>query len=467
MLALVVAKYCLFTSYASCQSYKSIPAQSDLYLYGNSTPIALVTPAGPRPLSSPLLAAMVFWSPNTLPVSPETDRGDQYTLEVVCPQPYTVLSLNNSETPVYEILSYRIKMVRHKYINRRNGFRKGNSQHLVWSKQVKINDTSPASNAKYLRLPRNEMEEICNEDLKMYDSDRNEILNVHILRPSPARKTALESAQEATCEDELDRYKLWHCGKVQEMFSQAHRQHTASAPQCTGTLQIDKGASTRRGFGWKERLRCNICRFVSPSYELYKTIPSNKPGPKKVDLNYTCHTGLMHTGISGYGLSLTLASMNAAGPHPSALQKTANVVGEAIVKENSKDMQCIRQSLKRNNTRKGLRPDAGINMAVDARYNNRMESSTGNSPFQAATQATQLFVEHETPGRKIISLVTRNKLCQTARRLEAKLRRRQSSEEITCPNHPGYCSANVGQDAVIGKTVYEKHVVTCFSNKSF
>ena len=342
-------------------------------------------------------------------------------------------------------------MVKHRRIHGKCGFQKGHKYHAIRKKASQQTTETPSNRTQYLRLPVNELNEICDSDLKMYDADRREILDIHILRPLRASLSTLEQAYAAPCADKSDRYKIVHQGKLKKLLSDGMQLHLASSPNCKGVVELDNDASVRRGFGWKERLICLKCGFTSPYQELYNTLPPEKPGkpgPKRVDLNYTCHGGLFHTGSSSYAFALTMAAMNAPGPQPHSLQRTANVMGTAVVAENERDMRTIRDSLRRNNQQKGLPANAGINMAVDARYNNRIYSNSGNSPFQAGTQATQLYVEHETPGRKIINVVTKNKLCQTAR-IDAHTRK----HEVTCPDHPGHCSANLQQHAVIGRHI--------------
>lgn len=54
------------------------------------------------------------------------------------------------------------------------------------------------------------------------------------------------------------------------------------------------------------------------------------------------------------------------------------------------------------------------------------------------------MVENVTPAKKIISVYTGNKLCQQGSRL------RQKGQNVTCPNHPGRCTANLQQLDTIG-----------------
>jgi hypothetical protein len=78
-------------------------------------------------------------------------------------------------------------------------------------------------------------------------------------------------------------------------------------------------------------------------------------------------------------------------------------------------------------------------------------SSTGTTPFQAGTQVTDSMIDNNTKDKKIVSLFTRNKLCNVASRLRGK------GFNIICPNHDGLCTANLAEDAVIGnETVYSK-----------
>ena len=278
-------------------------------------------------------------------------------------------------------------MVHHKRILRKNGFKVGH-RYIPSTSRYKGKD----SPAKYHRLGGNTLQEACNGNvnLKMHDSDGKECLNTHLLRSLlPAKEACLGMTEELGTSDRLNSYRLWHIRKAQQMFHEAFRSHQAESPNCKGLPRIDELASERRGLGWRERMMCDTCSFRTKYFELYNTLPTSKPGRKPVDLNYTCHVGLMHTGISSTGFTNTFAAMNIEAPEPHSLQRTANSVGKKMVEENELDMKKVKVNLKQLNLIKGLNINAPINVATDARYNNRMYSGIGKTPYHAASQATR------------------------------------------------------------------------------
>ena len=52
-----------------------------------------------------------------------------------------------------------------------------------------------------------------------------------------------------------------------------------------------------------------------------------------------------------------------------------------------------------------------LNIEVDCRYSNPTHASTGNTPFQVATQMTQLVAENLTTSKKIIGKNFKSQLC--------------------------------------------------------
>jgi hypothetical protein len=73
--------------------------------------------------------------------------------------------------------------------------------------------------------------------------------------------------------------------------------------------------------------------------------------------------------------------------------------------------------------------DDFISVSGDARYNNRLESGVGKTPFQPATQSVYCISENETPNKDIICANIDNMLCDTAQLMRAKGR------NVKCPNH--------------------------------
>ena len=196
---------------------------------------------------------------------------------------------------------------------------------------------------------------------------------------------------------------------------------------------------------WTERLKCDTCSYVFDTYNLYNTIDSKKRGPKAADINRMVHVGLSHTGLGPSGFQRTCLAMGIPPPTITGLQKASNIVCAQLAEENEQDMERIQGEFKQVNAHRGLPEDTPIDVAMDACYKNRPFSTVGKSPFQAGTQMTQVTCELSTSSKKVVAVTYKNKLCHKARLQEQK-----TGKVVTCPNHPGHCSANIQPDAVIG-----------------
>ena len=94
------------------------------------------------------------------------------------------------------------------------------------------------------------------------------------------------------------------------------------------------------------------------------------------------------------------------------------------------------------NEAKGLECNAGIRVALDSKYNTKLNAGWGKTPFQPATQSSSTLVEQESGQNWIIGIHVMNKLCSICSRL------RRGSEEVC--KHKGTCSANIPMSASIG-----------------
>ena len=334
--------------------------------------------------------------------------------------------------------------VKRKRTNKKNGFQVGNTLHKLRGSNLKTNmyENLPF---KYLRLRHCSLEDLAGADMQLLDEDGQPHCNVRILRPLKNSRTALEEAAIADRGNEMDSYRIVHLEKVEEMYRTAGIQHKSASPDCTGNLKFDQGGEEQRGLAWCETLKCCDCSFRSGKFKLYREIDSGRPGRKAADINLSVHSGLSHTPIAAAGLSKIVTSMNIPPPSERQLQRNANKVGQILVEENTKHMQEIHKNLHEVSKLKGLSEDAPHDLEMDCRYNNPIYSGVGRTPFQAGTQVTQVVCEQTTSKKQIVWLTNKSKLCQTARLLE-----RQTGKEVTCPHHPGHCSANLPTDAVIG-----------------
>lgn len=297
--------------------------------------------------------------------------------------------------------------------------------------------------ARYVRLPLNDYKRVTSDGPSSIDG--TSCLNVHLLRPSAAQQKSLETAQESQNANDFDSYRMWHAERTQILLFRAQKGHQSSSPACRGLLSMDREGEIKRGLAWAERMKCDSCDFVSETVKLYKKLKTSKPGPKPADINYSLQVGLSHAGMSNTGMARVILASNTPAPSLRHMQRTANKVGELLIQENESDMANIRTDLRRINKMRGLAPDAPIMIEMDARYNNPIYSGLGNTPYQAATQATHVTCEQSTSQKQVIAVNIKSKLCQQARRHEIK-----TGREVKCPEHPGHCSANLAEDAVIG-----------------
>ncbi|VDI34474.1 Hypothetical predicted protein [Mytilus galloprovincialis] len=107
-------------------------------------------------------------------------------------------------------------------------------------------------------------------------------------------------------------------------------------------------------------------------------------------------------------------------------------------------MQDIRRNLAEENKLCSLSNEIFVRVESDCRYNNPLINS-GTTPFQAGIKVVCTMSENNTSAKQIVSFFTGNKLCSVATRLRGK------GIEIICPIHGGVCTANIAEDASIGK----------------
>ena len=327
--------------------------------------------------------------------------------------------------------------------NRKHGFQKG---HAWYQRKDSTSRSVNELPFRYLRLQHCLLEDIAGASVQMLDEDGIPQYNVRVLRPRKDTRSALESAAMVQNGNELDSYRIVHLEKVQEMYIDALKQHESVSPACDGSLRFDQDGEVQHGLAWQETLKCSKCQFRSEKCKLYKEIDTGKRGKKAADINLSVHVGTSHTPISCTGLNKIIVSMNIPPPSRRHLQRNSNKVADILVQENTQHMQGICQNLQEINVLKGLSPDAPHDLEVDCRYNNPVYSAVGRSPFQAGTQVTQVVCEQTTSRKQIVCLTNKSKLCQTARMWEHR-----TGREVTCPDHPGECSANLPVDATIGK----------------
>ena len=225
---------------------------------------------------------------------------------------------------------------------------------------------------------------------------------------------------------------------TQDLFHDAMTEHRALTSECRGKLEWDMSAEQQWGLGWKERLKCNTCPYLSRLTPLYQEIYTHKRGRRAAAINKGLQIGMKTTGISNQGMRNILLAANIPPPSAASMQVQANQVGEAIVELNEQSMANIREDLHKKTA------GAPIRIEGDARYNNPLFSGGGKTPFQPATQVTYTVCENTTPEKKVIAIFTGNKLCKVAQ-LE-----RNRGRAVKCPHHAGTCTADLEEDSAIG-----------------
>ena len=168
-------------------------------------------------------------------------------------------------------------MVKPRYVRNSGLFQKGHSHHPTVKTEVVYGEPGPSTTTKYMRLPFDQME-MATAGYIPENAEAGK--DVRLLRPTAARKTSLEEAQDLQDSTLLDSYRLWHMEKTVNMFNECFRQHQTRSPTCRGHLKVDTTAEKKWGLVWSERLKCDKCTYVSDIYRLYKVIENSKRGPK-------------------------------------------------------------------------------------------------------------------------------------------------------------------------------------------
>ena len=176
------------------------------------------------------------------------------------------------------------------------------------------------------------------------------------------------------------------------------------------------------------RLACTECDFVSVHHKLYGEIDTHKQRRKAVKMNVAAAVGLMYTPISNKNFREILMVSNIFPPCTSSMQKTSNQVSNRVEDINKESMKDVRAELVRNNRSCNLTNGNLARVESDASYNNTLLGA-GSTALQAGTQVTCNMIENNTKDKKIVSLLTGNKLCNVASRLGGK------GFNIICPNH--------------------------------
>lgn len=262
--------------------------------------------------------------------------------------------------------------------------------------------------------------------------------NMRFLRPTADIKCDPEIDDDD--DNDINGYKILHCEKLLDMFNEFHQEHSIKSPNCDIRYCFNPETVQKWGFSWRMGLKCASCKFVGKKTKIYKeSSRETKRGQKYSTVNLGIHIGLQSSPLGIEGLRVILLSAGIPVPSCSGMHSAGIVASDTTEQVNEEDMQVRRQRLTELNELRGFDKSHPISVSGDARYNNRLESGTGKTPFQPATQSIYTLTENETPAKEIIHLNIDNMLCPIGRRLNA-----------VCPNHNGKCSANIPRNVVIG-----------------
>ena len=219
------------------------------------------------------------------------------------------------------------------------------------------------------------------------------------LRP---RGTHAEPEATYTPDKESNSYRLFHAGKICDLFNLSYHQHQLTSPNCPTRLEFDYTREQQMGVCWIETLKCTYCHFRSQKSKLYEEVDTGKRGTKPAKPNLALWTALLDNPIMGTGLQEIFQALNCPAPSASGLQHNANKVGPMIVQMVQEDLKRERTHLKDIVEGCGYPRNTPIPVEGDGRYNNPLYWSRDRNPFQPATQSSYTITENVTEDKKII-----------------------------------------------------------------
>ena len=144
--------------------------------------------------------------------------------------------------------------------------------------------------------------------------------------------------------------------KVEQLWNSAIKEHVSKHPDCNGNLEFDIGSSRQQGLVWRERLKCNNCKFIGKFHNLFETIENSKriQGVQQAKINVALQTGLMATPIGNKSFCEILMHLNIKPPCEKHMQTIANDTSSKIEKVNKDSMSKIRQTVASDNEMCGI-----------------------------------------------------------------------------------------------------------------
>ena len=299
----------------------------------------------------------------------------------------------------------------------------------------------------YRRLTADQYQSLVSENadgtINLLDVDGNQA-PIRLLRKPKPKLSETPKASSVADSSTGEVYKIHHQGKLQTFLNKCFKEHQQKSPTCDGNIEFDRQAEEKRGLCWKEQTKCTKCSYKSSKDKLYTEVERTGPGCRAAVPNVGIHVGLSQSMISSTACRRILMAAHIPAPAKSSMQATSNAVHKKIIDANESDMAARRKKLHDYNEVMGLPRDTPIRVEADGRYNNSLQSGSGKTPFQAGTQAVYTVAENQTTEKQIIAVSIKNKLCTKAQKL------RNLGKKITCPNHPGTCTATAPLNASIG-----------------
>ena len=228
-------------------------------------------------------------------------------------------------------------------------------------------------------------------------------------------------------EDTREEMRLYDKGRMETMYNECIEEHSVTEGECGREIKV--------GLCWQCCLRCKKCGYTSRMYKLYHEVETGRRGHKPAAPNIGLQVGLQESTTGIVKSRVIFASMNVPSPCISAMQKTANKVGDTTSTMTLADLAKKREDVKQINRLRGLPENAPKNIAIDSRYNTTCITGAYHAG-QNASQAITVAVEKQTAQNEIVGISIQNKLCT----LGASLRRR--GVNVTCPGHAN-CTATL------------------------
>jgi hypothetical protein len=328
---------------------------------------------------------------------------------------------------------------RKKCLDRPQLFKKGCNMSKMYTVKVPGTASVTPMMQKYLRLPRGlyDQSSVAEKGVpRLYDK-YGRSMDVHMLRSTKMTQPQEDSFKYSRERiDELGSNRIFHYGKVEELWNTAISGHRSYSSRCHGRLEWNTRAEKQWGLGWIENLHCQLCTYNSPTMKLFSEVDAGRTGRKSGAMNRALQVGLSHCMIGNTSMRDILLALNIPAPSTSAMQAQSNSVAPVLEQLNREDMAARLENL--------IKVSPSILVEGDCRYNNALQTSAGKTPYQAGTQSVFAVSENVTSQKQVLAVVCKNKHCKVAQGL------RRAGHQVTCPHHSGHCSANLQPTDPIG-----------------